>query len=318
MKHGMKKRILLSASAMCLALLLALTACGRGSAMPEGTSADPASGEAAKADGAKEVSPAESAGPAPSDSASPEKAQPTDGVGQTDTQAAASGGDAAPDKAGLAWPVEFKAWGIPTISGATLSFADNKSSTGDAMTSGVTATVIIDGLTRKQFDRYTEDLLSAGFDKAKDSIDVLLQVHEKTVPEGVIRLMLSHDEATTSIIASHSGAAAMKDAEALANAGKGPDTKDWPEVLKQLPPFPAGAYKEMLAMGDNFFTLTWLDVTKADWEAYTKTLEREGYEKTDLGDTTGYIKMDGKEVINVSGVLSGSTLQLIVATGTME
>ena len=303
---------------LSLLLLLGLTACGREAVTQDGAITKSATDESGTADGSgKEAASASaSASAGKTESAAPEASEASQDAGES--EAAVSGAGSGEGNEGVAWPKEFKAWGIPTIKDAKLSFADNKSAAGNTLTAGVTASVIIDKLTRRQFDQYTEALLDAGFTKAEGSIDVLLQAHEKTVPEGVIRLMLTHDEETTSIIATHSGAAAIKDAEALANAGKGPDTKDWPDVLKAVPLFPAGAFKEMMAMGENFFTLSWLDVTQADWDAYTKTLVREGFVETDLGDTIGYIKMDGKNVTNVSGMLTDGTLQLVVVTGTME
>jgi len=307
---------ILTALLLSLLLLLGLTACGREAVTQDGAITKSATDESGTADGSGKEAASALASADKSESAAPNTSEASQDAGES--EAAVSGAGSGEGNEGVAWPKEFKAWGIPTIKDAKLSFADNKSAAGNTMTAGVTASVVIDKLTRKQFDQYTEALLDAGFAKAEGSIDVLLQAHEKTVPEGVIRLMLTHDEETTSIIATHSGAAAIKDAEALANAGKGPDTKDWPDALKAVPLFPAGAFKEMLAMGENFFTLSWLDVTQADWDAYTKTLVREGFVETDLGDTIGYIKMDGKNVTNVSGMLTDGTLQLVVVTGTME
>jgi len=325
LSHGkdlpMKKRkmhpSILPVILLCLVLLLTATACGRESVDAEGDSQTAAATESAMSDNSGSKSDSESSAPDEEESASPESSDNTEGKDGSDSSESGNEKDSG-GKSTLSWPVEFENWDIPTIQDVKLTFADNKSAAGNALTQGVTASVIIDGLTREQFDQYTKALLAAGFEKAEGSIDVMLQAHEKTVPEGIIRLMLTHDEKSTSIIATHSGAEAQKNADAMADAGKGPDTKDWPDVLKALPTFPAGAFKEMIAMGDNFFTLTWLDVTQADWDAYVKTLEREGYAETDMGDTTGYIKMDSKIMTNVSGVLTEGTLKIIVVTGSME
>lgn len=310
-----KKTAILTLLVPCAILLAGMTACGRESASYTDASPAAASVSAGKSDTSGREDATASADA--SETASTAGGASSEGA-STEASPVSDGGSGSNGNESLAWPAEFKEWGIPTIKDAHLTFADNKSAAGNTLTSGVTASVVLDKLTRKQFDQYTEALLAAGFAKAEGSIDVLLQAHEKTVPEGVIRLMLTHEADQTSIIATHSGAAAMKDAEALANAGKGPDTKDWPDALKAVPLFPAGAFKEMLAMGENFYTLSWLDVTQADWDAYTKTLVKEGFEEKDLGDTIGYIKMDGKNVLNVSGMLSDGTLQLVVVSGTME
>ena len=315
--NGKKSLLILATLVLCAILLAGMTACGRDRATTEDPSAAAASSEAGKADGTDTETASASASADPSASASPTSGDASE-TASPEASASSASENGSGGTSSVAWPKEFDAWGIPTIKDATLTFADNKSAAGNTLTSGVTASVIIDKLTRKQFDAYTKALLDAGFEKAEGSIDILLQAHEKTVPEGVIRIMLTHEDASTSIIVTHSGAGAIKDAEAKANAGKGPDTKDWPDALKAVPLFPAGAFKEMLAMGGNFFTLTWLDVTQADWDAYTKTLEKEGYAATNLGDTTGYIKMDGKNMTNVSGILADGTLQIVVVTGTME
>lgn len=209
----------------------------------------------------------------------------------------------------LTWPEEFAAWGVPTIETATVTLADNRSSEGDMMTQGINAIVNLSDVSQADFDAYCVSLESAGFQKEDGSIDGTLLYYIKTVEGGEIEIIASFDGEVVTISVHNSAATAIKDEAAGGEA-------DWPEAISGVPEFTKGKYKETVDMGGNMFTITYLEVTPEDVEAYESELLAKGFISQEMEDSIGYMKQDGNTAYSVGIIASEDSIQLIVYVGT--
>lgn len=209
----------------------------------------------------------------------------------------------------LTWPEEFAAWGVPTIETATVKLADNRSSEGDMMTQGINAIVNLSDVSQADFDAYCVSLEGAGFQKEDGSLAGTLLYYNKTVEGGEIEIIASFDGEVVTISVHNSAATAIKDEAAGGEA-------DWPEAISGVPEFTKGKYKETVDMGGNMFTITYLEVTPEDVEAYESELLAKGFISQEMEDSIGYMKQDGNTAYSVGIIASGDSIQLIVYVGT--
>lgn len=207
------------------------------------------------------------------------------------------------------WPEEFEKWGIPIISTATVTLADNRSSSGNMLTQGVNAIVNLSNVSKTDFSNYCTELETAGFTKNPDSYQDTIIIYNKSIDEGEIELTLSFTEDTTTIIANNSAAASQKDAAAGGSV-------EWPEAVNSVPVFTKGKYKETIDMGGNMYTITFNEVSEEDLDWYRNELINNGFKLQTSEDTEGYMKTDANAAYSVGFVLDGNSLQIIIYFGT--
>jgi hypothetical protein len=208
----------------------------------------------------------------------------------------------------LSWPVEFEQWGVPIISTAKVTIADNRSSNGNTLTQGVNAIVNLENVTEDDFDNYCVALEEVGFVKSPDSLEKIIVLYSKSIDGGELLMTLSFDESVTTVIVNNSTAASQKEA----NAG---GSTQWPDDAIDIPEFTKGSFLETVEMGGNMYAITFNDVTEVDLNWYRDELLSNGFEKQESEDTEGYMKMTTDTAYSVGFVLDGSTLQIIIAVG---
>jgi hypothetical protein len=142
-----------------------------------------------------------------------------------------------------------------------------------------------------------------------NSLPEVMEVFEKTITGGTIKITLSYTADTTTIIVTNSAAAAAKD---TTDGGK----TQWPAAVKEVPEFTKGTYIETIAMGGNMYTITFSGITDADLDWYRNTLKSAGFVSQENQDTEGYAKMTGNASYSVGFAKTGNKLQIIVAFGT--
>lgn len=203
------------------------------------------------------------------------------------------------------WPEEFSKWDVPTIDSAIITFADNKSVTSTGFTQGLTASVILEKLSKSDFDKYIETLTNKGFVKNKDeSLEGVMLIYDRVVTGGIIKMTISYTENSTTIIVNNSAAAAEKEASAGGSV-------DWPESIKGIPEFTKGSYIETVEMGGGMYAINYKDVTEEDVEWYRSALKSAGFEKQDSDDTEGYAKFSADKAYSVGFLLEDGKLQII-------
>jgi len=210
---------------------------------------------------------------------------------------------------GVEWPEEFDKWGVPIIKSAKVALADNTSMSGGMLVKGVTATVNLKEVTKTDFESYRQELIAKGYVLSEDSMPEVMEVLEKPVTGGTIKVTLSYTADSTTIVVSNSAAAAEKD---TTDGGK----TQWPDAIKEIPEFTKGTYVETIPMGGNMYTITFSGVTDADVDWYRGQLTSSGFVSQENEDTEGYAKLVGNAAYSVGFVKTGSKLQIIVAFGT--
>jgi len=207
------------------------------------------------------------------------------------------------------WPVEFEKWDVPIIKAAKVTLANNTSMSGGMLVTGVTATVNLKEVTKTDFESYKEDLTAKGFAASDASLPEVMEVFEKPVTGGTIKITLSYTADSTTIVVSNSAAAAAKD---TTDGGK----TQWPDAVKEIPEFTKGTYIETIPMGGNMYTISFSGVTDADLDWYRGKLASSGFISQENEDTEGYAKMTSTATYSVGFTKAGSKLQIIVAFGT--
>jgi len=272
-------------------------------------------GAGGTADGGQQVRSESTAGASGADSAgktsktaaaSAASAASTASTASVSAEASAqSGTDKQAGGAGLAWPVEFAAWGVPVIEDAEVTIADNRSATQTGMTQGVNAIVNLKKLPKADFDEYLKALSEAGFQEdAAVTLKDIMYTYKKSAEGGEIVIILSYSEDSTTISANNSAVAAEKDAAAGGSA-------DWPKSLEGIPAFSKGRFKETVEMGGGMYAITFLDVSEADLDEYRAALEKAGFQRQDSEDTEGYAKFGTAMAYSVGFMLEDGTLQII-------
>lgn len=214
------------------------------------------------------------------------------------------------DQKKLDWPKEFGEWGIPIIKEAVVSISENRSMSGEIMVQGVTASVNLKELSKDTFNAYGEELESKGFVKNLDSLEDVMEVYEKNVDGGVVKVTISFSEDITTIIANNS-AADVEEQEA-STVGK----SDWPVSEKDIPEFTKGNFKETIEMGEGMYTVTYTGVTTADLDWYRNILKDDGFNLIEDSEEESYGKMTGSTSYAVGFIISGDTVQFVVMNST--
>lgn len=211
-------------------------------------------------------------------------------------------------QAKLDWPEEFEKWGVPEIQDVELSFSDNKSMVDGMLVQGVTASVNVKELDKGAFDAYGESLVKEGFAMSANSLDDVMEVYEKVVEGGTIKVTLSFSSDLTTIIINNSAPATVKpDAATSGN-------ESWPTALKNIPEFTKGTYKETIEMGGGMYTITYTGVSESDIEWYRGELKKSGFASMEDSEEETYVKMQGSTSFAVGFSVSGDTLQMIIMT----
>lgn len=210
----------------------------------------------------------------------------------------------------LKWPEEFDKWGVPTIKDATVSLADNRSATQEGMQQGLTAIVNLKKLAKKDFDTYCKDLEGNGFINNPNALGDVMMEYTKKINGGEIKLTLSYTEDTTTIIATNSKAAQLKESEPAKKA-------NWPDSCKGIPEFTKGTYKETIEMGGGMYQITYTGVSESDIEWYRNELKKSGFAGQKSEDTEGYGKVNGSNGYSVGFSQNGDTLLLILMSSSI-
>ena len=209
----------------------------------------------------------------------------------------------------ISWPEEFKAWDVPTIKTARVISSTNTSMSGGVLVTGVNVIVNLRDVTKADFESYRAELTSKGYIFNEDSLPEIMEVFEKQVTNGVIKITLSYTAEGTTIVANNSAAAAAKD---TTDGGK----VQWPDAVKEVPAFTKGTYVETIPMGGNMYTISFSAVTDTDLDWYRGKLADSGFVSQENEDTEGYSKMTGNAAYSVGLVKTGNKLQIIVTYGT--
>lgn len=211
--------------------------------------------------------------------------------------------------ASVQWPEEFKAWDVPTINTARVVSSTNTSMSGGVLVTGVNVIVNLKDVTKADFESYRAELISKGYIASKDSLPEVMEVFEKQVTGGIIKITLSYTAEGTTIVANNSAAAAAKD---TTDGGK----TQWPASAKAIPEFTKGTYVETVSMGGEMYAITFSGITDADLDWYRDTLKNAGFISQENEDTEGYAKMTGNASYSVGFIKTGNKVQIIVASGT--
>lgn len=209
----------------------------------------------------------------------------------------------------VSWPEEFKAWDVPIIKTAKVVSSTNTSMSGGVLVTGVNVVVNLKDVTKADFESYRAELTSKGFAASTNSLPDVMEVFEKPVAGGTIKITLSYTADSTTIVANNSAAAAAKD---TTDGGK----TQWPAAVKGIPEFTKGTYVETIDMGGNMYTITFSGITDADVDWYRNKLTSNGFVSQENEDTEGYGKMTGNTAYSVGFEKVGDKLQIIVAFGT--
>ena len=235
-------------------------------------------------------------------------AQTSTTVKSGDETTAATGGTTAAGTT-AAWPAEFKAWGVPTISTAKVVTATNTSASGGLLVTGVNVIVNLKEVTKTDFESYREELLAQGYIMSANSLPEVMEAFEKPVTGGTIKITLSYSADSTTIVANNSAVAAAKDAT---DGG----VTQWPASAKAIPEFTKGTYVETVSMGGEMYAITFSGITEDDLNWYRNTLKSAGFISQENEDTEGYAKMTANASYSVGFVKTGNKLQIYVAIGT--
>jgi len=207
------------------------------------------------------------------------------------------------------WPEEFIAWNVPTIKTARVVSSNNTSMSGGVLVTGVNVIVNLKDVTKTDFESYREELIAQGYAANEDSLPEVMEVFEKPVTGGIIKITLSYTADSTTIIANNSAAAAAKD---TTDGGK----TQWPASAKAIPEFTKGTYVETVSMGGGMYAITFSGITDADLDWYRNTLKSAGFVSQENDDTEGYAKITANASYSVGFVKTGTKVQIIVASGT--
>jgi hypothetical protein len=207
------------------------------------------------------------------------------------------------------WPEEFDKWDVPIIKSAKVTLANNTSMSGGILVTGINVVVNLDNVTKADFESYKETLTVNGFTASDGSLPEVLEVFEKPVTGGTIKITLSYTQDSTTIVVNNSAAAAAKD---TTDGGK----TQWPAAVKEVPEFTKGTYIETIPMGGNMYTVSFSGVTDADLDWYRGKLASSGFISQENEDTEGYAKITANATYSVGFTKTGNKLQIIVAFGT--
>jgi hypothetical protein len=271
----MKKSLIIGTA---LALILVLSACGKE------TGKNDAVDEGGSATLAASTAPKETQAP----SAEAEASEPS-------------------KEATVEWPAALEAWGVPKPATATISAVEDKSMADGVLTQGGNFIVNLSGVTKQSFDDYCAVLEKQGFEKNPDSLADIMLVYNKAVSGGELKLTLSYSDSSLTLVANNSAAAAQKEEQAGGSA-------NWPESVKSIPEFTKGTYKETVEMGGGMYAITYTNVTADDVDWYRSTLLKAGFISQEE-DTEGYSKLDTNMAYSVGFILTDTSLQLIVVSG---
>lgn len=273
----MKKTLLMM---IVLALALVFSACGKN------TDSDRPVAETENITAAAEAS----VSPEPSDTASP------------------IGTPASSLDSGVSWPATLEDWGVPMFENATITNVEDISVDGAVVTQGVNFIVNLSGVTKQDFDDYCAAVEKQGFEKSPDSLADIMLVYSKAVSGGELKLTLSYDDSSVTLIANNSAAAAQKADQPVGSAR-------WPESFSGIPEFTKGTYKETVEMGGGMYAITYTGVSEADVEWYRETLLNAGFVRQEQEDTEGYAKLDTDKAYSIGFIIIEDTLQLIAVSG---